>query len=382
MIRATLLTPNLSLGGAERWLVSLIKYSDPLRIDWRNVVVSGWGGADPLLTGELAKLTTLACNDPGNNRPKHAQHFDLTHFKPENIYKRLPEAVSAMCDGSDVLVTWGAARMGQWCKDLGIPLVLCSHTTKKETDNFGIDEPITHLTGVSKKSLCYFDGRKRLDWYKERGRMHVIYNGADVARVVPKAGRAAERADWGVTDNDVVIGYIGRQSDEKNYLAAARSLFGLPDNYKAVYYGGVARNAGVFHQDLLNLKTRLGDRLILRHTVLDVGDPLAGLDVFMLASHREAFSLGLIEAWLAGVPVVATPVGSVPELEAIYGPLVTPVGLKPTVAQLAAAVTESRTAAGVRTAVKAHNLAHDEFTCEAMAARWATYLEGVVREGV
>lgn len=384
MINASLLTPNLSLGGAERWLVSLVKYSDPARINWRNVIVSGWGGADPLLAGELAALTTLCCNHPGFDRPPHAQHFDLRHFRSENIYRTLPECVKEACDGSDVLVTWGATRMGQWCRGLPIPLVLSSHTTMKEAGNHPIDPQITHLVGVSDRSLEYFQGRGRYDWYQQHARVAVLYNGADVTRVTPKgdprAVRATVRADWGVTDNDVVIGYVGRQSEEKNFLAAARCLQHLPDRFKAVYYGGTARDANQFHQDLLNLKTQLGKRIILKQPVLHVGDPLAGIDVFMLASHREAFSLGLIEAWLAGVPVVATPVGSLPELEQRYGPLVIPVRHRPSAAEVATAVERAIAEEGTRLATKAHALAHREFTCEAMARRWTDYLEGVVQQ--
>jgi hypothetical protein len=46
MIRAAMITPNLPLGGAERWLTELIVLSDPTKLQWTGVAISGWGGAD------------------------------------------------------------------------------------------------------------------------------------------------------------------------------------------------------------------------------------------------------------------------------------------------------------------------------------------------
>jgi glycosyltransferase involved in cell wall biosynthesis len=57
----------------------------------------------------------------------------------------------------------------------------------------------------------------------------------------------------------------------------------------------------------------LGERVTFAGWADDVRAHLARADVFVLPSRSEGFPLSVVEAMLAGLPVVATPVGSVPE---------------------------------------------------------------------
>lgn len=60
----------------------------------------------------------------------------------------------------------------------------------------------------------------------------------------------------------------------------------------------------------------LGARVRLRGAVAheDMAAVYAGADVFALPSHREGFPLSLVEALAAGLPVVASAVGAIPEI--------------------------------------------------------------------
>jgi len=61
-------------------------------------------------------------------------------------------------------------------------------------------------------------------------------------------------------------------------------------------------------------KTGLADRVLLTGDRLDIPDIMADFDIFALLSRWEGLPLTIIEAMLAGLPVVASDVGGVKEL--------------------------------------------------------------------
>lgn len=372
MIRAALLTPNFSLGGAERWILQLLEHVDPTRVQWTGLGVSGHGGADPELCRQAAKLTTVHSNLVPPSRRHPAAH----PFEPVDIGKWHPDflaIVRELTKDADCLLTWGHSDMKQWFSGVTVPRICCSHSTARELGTLRPISGLTHLAGVAEVALKYFDDRPGLTGLPRQ----VIYNGADPAHLRITCSREEQRAIWGYGPDDIVVGHIGRHSPEKNYLALAQALPCLPDRYKAVYYGRDQRH---YHQpaaDLAAFGALFGDRFRCYLPEPSVGSILNALDVLVVASHNEACSLVMIEAWLSGLPVVATPVGSVPELQARFGQLVTPVPIDPTPEALADAIQWAAMTGGRVLAAGALDVAQKHFTIRAMADNWASYLERV-----
>jgi glycosyltransferase involved in cell wall biosynthesis len=144
--------------------------------------------------------------------------------------------------------------------------------------------------------------------------------GARQARLAPVAApaipeirtpSAAVREELGIGDAPLVL-TVGRLAPQKDYptllsVAAEISKDG-PDVVFAVVGDGPLRDNLQARIDAEKLPVRL-----LGHRN-DVADLLGAADVFLLTSHWEARALVLQEALQAGVPVVATAVGGVPEL--------------------------------------------------------------------
>ena len=135
----------------------------------------------------------------------------------------------------------------------------------------------------------------------------VIPNGVDTKVFRPGRDRSI-RAELGLSDDTVLIGAIGNVRKPKAYdvlLRAARALIDRSHRFHLVIAGDCANDLG---RQLEQLKRDLG---IDRHVTFlglrpDVSRVLNNLDVFVLSSHTEGFSIACIEAMACGIPVVAT----------------------------------------------------------------------------
>jgi glycosyltransferase involved in cell wall biosynthesis len=106
-----------------------------------------------------------------------------------------------------------------------------------------------------------------------------------------------------------VIGSLGRLEPQKGFDVLVHSLRELPGVTAVIVGDGSERDR------LVHLAERLGvsERLVLPGRSNDARRYLTTFDVFVLPSRFEAFPLSIVEAMLAGLPVVATDVGSVAE---------------------------------------------------------------------
>lgn len=132
----------------------------------------------------------------------------------------------------------------------------------------------------------------------------------------PAAGQtAALRAHLGIAPGTQVIFTAGRLSREKGHLdlveatALLRDAGGLPPFSIVVAGEGPERRAIESRCSELNLTN-----FLLAGHQPDVQAWYGAADVFVLPSHSEGSPMALLEAMAAGLPVVATNVGGVPEI--------------------------------------------------------------------
>lgn len=258
-LRVSFVTPGLSCGGAERWVVSLARhFSSAVR-------VTGFmsGGKGPL--------------------SKEAQ-------KIARVYHQLE--AGEMLANTDVLIAWGWEKLPELTATFKGRIVAVSHGEpggewQDRVTAAMATTPRVELVGVSSRSL---------DAWPNRGTGIYIPNGVEVDRVTPRRGREATRKDLGISDHQKVAMFIGRLSPEKRPWLMHEMLPHLPDNWVSVVCGPdtMGYTVGAYGKE----------RLIVVPPVEYPGDLLAAADVFILPSETEAHPMALTEAWLAGVPTV------------------------------------------------------------------------------
>jgi glycosyltransferase involved in cell wall biosynthesis len=147
-------------------------------------------------------------------------------------------------------------------------------------------------------------------WRVPPERLARVPNGIAVERYA-KAARFP--ASLRRSERDVVAIAVGGLRAEKNPARLVRLLAALPERaaVRLVIVGD-----GPERPKVEALAAPFGDRVLFLGARRDVPELLASADLFLLGSDTEQMPLAILEAMAAGLPVVATAVGDVPEMVA------------------------------------------------------------------
>ncbi len=167
-----------------------------------------------------------------------------------------------------------------------------------------------------------------------------IYPGVvDVEKWSQSYNSARIRRELGLSEHDFVIGNIGRLTSWKGqdvFLKALAEVKQEAPDIKAIIVGGPttiaeAKQSGEsadFYEYLVALTESLGlvDNVLFTGFRSNIPEILSAIDIFVHSSSEpEPFSTAVIEAMMAGCPVVATRAGGMPEMinHGVTGLLVT-----------------------------------------------------------
>ena len=206
----------------------------------------------------------------------------------------------------------------------------------------------------------------------------VIYNGVDVQSIQAGAARREElRRALGI--DGFVVAFMGRLAVAKGFVDLVRAAKGVREPGPRVSILSTGEIQEADKARILRETERDSDKRIWIH-LGPRGDHLALLaaaDAFALPSYKEGFPMSLLEAMAAGLPIIATQVGGIPELvrDTIDGFLVPPGDLNALSARLELLATDRDTRARL-----ADNVVEraKQFDTRRMAASYAELFEKVV----
>ncbi|CAM3431481.1 glycosyl transferase [Pseudomonas floridensis] len=187
------------------------------------------------------------------------------------------------------------------------------------------------LLGVS--DAVRDDMRKSLSaWPAER--IETLYNRIDIEQLQGSQFSAEDaRAELGLSASAWIVGNVGRLHPDKDQATLLRgfalALPSLPENSQLVILG-----KGRLEERLKELARELGigANVLFMGQVADARRYFKAFDVFALSSDHEPFGMVLLEAMVAGVPVVATSCGGAREVVEDVG-LMFPLGDEQRLAQ-------------------------------------------------
>ena len=143
-----------------------------------------------------------------------------------------------------------------------------------------------------------------------------IHNGIDVEyfELLPEKKNALEFFGLSADEPHPVVGVLANLRKQKGHFEIIEALPSICEKLPEIKIIFAGKD---FSEGEVQRRARekgVQDRIVFAGFVKDSRQLLAASDILLLPSHWEGFPVSVLEAMAAGVPVIATPVGGVPEM--------------------------------------------------------------------
>jgi 1,2-diacylglycerol 3-alpha-glucosyltransferase len=140
-----------------------------------------------------------------------------------------------------------------------------------------------------------------------KSHIEVIPNGVDLQKF--RDARPFARAQFGYTDQDILLVYAGRIAPEKNLSFLLQSFAGIAQMLPNIHLLMVGGGKKQFEEEVQYLIGQLGIENRVRSTGMisydDIPAYLAMGDIFVTTSVSETFGMTTVEAMSVGLPIMA-----------------------------------------------------------------------------
>ncbi len=300
-LKVAFVITSMPVGGAEVLLLNLIRRFDRTRIRPEIICLK-----------ERGPLGEVASNECPVTSGWLRSKTDLFVLPRLVRYFRQTEIDAVITVGAGDKMFWG--RLCGWIA--GVPAILSALHSTGWPD--GVGRLNRTLTPITDGFIAVADGHAEYLVSQERfpeEKVVTIRNGVDTARFSPSCEAAKSvREELGLPSNALLVGIIAALRPEKNHemfiRVATRVIEKIPNAYFLIVGDGPQRaliEAKIAESGLQNSVLCLGNRE-------DTERILAALDLFLLCSQNEASPVSILEALSCCVPVIATRVGSIPEM--------------------------------------------------------------------
>lgn len=290
---------SLDPGGAERRLLDLAQETSE-DVEWVFVLLSRRGR----LAEEAERLGAKVQVVGGMLRWVHAYPRVVWRLRPRVVHSHVRYASAFFLVVAYLLGV--PVRIAHFRTDCGPPGSL-AHRVAGRMIGFAA----THIVGVTRSSLNAIPGGGR--------KKSVIYNGMRTP-CLSRAERTRHdvRAAWEVGPDDLCLLHVGSLRAAKNHemlLALYGKLAERSARYKLILAGDYTADELCAH-----ISSTIPDGVSVLGYRPDISDLMIGGDMLLLPSRWEGLPGVVLEALSVGLPVVASDLPGVAEIQELWGP--------------------------------------------------------------
>ncbi|MCV7435351.1 glycosyltransferase [Mycolicibacterium bacteremicum] len=304
-IKVLFIVPNLSVGGAERHVTTLLPRMDPERFTPSVVCIGAEGGLFADLPA--AGITARALHLGGKWQMIAALRGLLSLLRQDRPHVVVVRGYNAETLGRIAARAAGIEHTIMWVHNIGDP-------EPRGTVRTVIDRALTRWTsayfGVAEAQRRYMS--EELGYPAES--IRIIRNGVDPALFDAGTDRGALR-EFGWEEGDPVVGIVAELSPIKDHATLLRAARIVVDQVPTARFLVIGDGACRAELEALSAELQLTPNVHFTGVRRDVARLLRAIDVFTLSSVTvECFSIALLEAMAAARPAVCTAVGGIPEM--------------------------------------------------------------------
>jgi glycosyltransferase involved in cell wall biosynthesis len=312
-VKAAVLATVAGFGGAEKVVLSLIGNINNELYELIPIVFTRYTQAVNKFFKYIGRV----------NRQYHKVPLNNYKFKYVNPFSNIVEVYRLLKrEKFDLIHTHGyrADVIGViLCKLTGLPIISTCHGFISNDRNLKIYNTLDRFSLRFFNKIITVSDPIKIDLIKsgiDESKIIVIQNAVEekIEDEIFFYNRKEKRQLLNTKEDEFVLGYIGRLSEEKGikYLIESSSMLNdLNIPVKVLIIG-----QGPQQKELEDLAKEKGieSKVIFTGFQWDVENWLPALDVFVLPSLTEGTPMSLLEAMAFGIPVVASAVGGVPQV--------------------------------------------------------------------
>jgi glycosyltransferase involved in cell wall biosynthesis len=301
----------LGIGGCEKQLLELCKRLDKAQFELSLIWYSHLPGFE-----KAAWSMGNAFKDAGI-KTIYIDKFSMPLFKFIFLLRKTIKYISP-----DIAHSWlySANFWGRWAAFFcGVPHLIASYRSqvKREFD----DNLIVRLSEriLAKRTLKLANSRavaRSLAKYYgiPQSEIYVIYNAISDVSIDAETARSEIRQELGLPEQQKLAVMVANQHKEKNYSMLIRTAKHVCNQRNDITFVGVGRG------DMIDELKPFIDQYDVKEKMIFVGQRddvprwLAAADVFCFTSDFEGFPNAILEAMIAGLPVVTTDYPGVDEI--------------------------------------------------------------------
>lgn len=148
-----------------------------------------------------------------------------------------------------------------------------------------------------------------------KSKMSIIENGIDFSKFKNAGNNRREtREKYKIQDNEIVLGVVGRLSEQKDPITTIKAFDEINkkfNNVRLIFVGEGELKKQIKEYAQIN---NLQDKMIITGWVSNVEKYIPAFDIALLPSKWEGFGLALIEYMACDKPIVATKVGGIQDI--------------------------------------------------------------------